>query len=96
MSDQPPRPSQMDTSRPPARLLEESSSSANAATTPKLFATADNAVPFKGSQTVLATHRRTRGKDYSWRSFVAGGIAGCAVRHTLPQSDLLEMSSSKY
>lgn len=73
----------MDTTRdPPHRLLEEHTPS-SATATQKIFTNADDAVAVKGNQQLLNKGRQTRSLDYSLRSLLAGGIAGCAVRHAL-------------
>jgi hypothetical protein len=69
------------TSGPPTRLLEEPIPPPNA--TQKLFSNADDAVTVKGAQNLSKTPRQsqTRSLDYSLRALLAGGLAGCAVRH---------------
>jgi hypothetical protein len=68
------------TSGPPTRLLEEPIPQPST-TTPKIFSNADDAVTVQGAQALQKSPRQTRGLDYSLRALLAGGLAGCAVRH---------------
>ena len=72
----------MDTPRDaPRRLLDESDPPESAPSTSKLFSHADDAVVAKDVDTLQRPDRQIRTLDYSLRSLLAGGIAGCAVRH---------------
>lgn len=79
----------MDTPRDaaPRRLLEESNPPP---ASPKLFTNADDAVAVKGVAAVQEKKERSaHSLSFSWRSYVAGGIAGCAVRHVMPEGRVL-------
>ena len=77
--------------RGPARLLDEPLGAGPArAPTKQLFTNSDDAVTIKGESAAL--HPRERQKknlDRSLRQFLAGGLAGCAVRHiSMPTATL--------
>jgi hypothetical protein len=70
----------------PARLLEEPlgprATTGPRAPSQQLFASADDAVTLKHqSQALQATEKHRKNLDRSLRQFLAGGLAGCAVRH---------------